>query len=383
MNKILLTSIAALAMLSACTKEDQLKGDYSASPVRAYAPAIDYDESFFESFDQNMSTRTAIDFASGSLLTYWSAGDKVGIFPTTTGTFTDGSTSQLPFVVAGGENATLSPFDGGGFGLIEGELYAASYPYGPSNDNRSAINYDYTYLVNEATAIVPGDADFVNKYDYMKADPVEATPEDYTQFNFDRVGAVVRFDIRYTAEGLYDKLLVTALNRETKKLTPIITYATGDLTQYNRRRDASRPTSWLSATSPVAGNTTECISFVTCNSTQRNSSVKLTAEQIADPKQNYRQFYWIMFPQDLSATDYVVYAHNKVDGSWYAGSTAAKNQKADVAYAYKFTLNQKYGGSNAYLPDFFNQHDSESYIMMNQWWIYISLLSTDVDIIVN
>lgn len=375
MNKILLTGIAAMALFSSCTKEDNMSVRWDASPVKASVPTIEFDQSFLEVNALHLSTRTAIDFKDGNLPTYWSAGDKVGIFPTTTGTFTDGSSSQLPFVVAGGENATLTPFDGGGFGLIEDECYAATYPYGAANDNRSAINYDYTYMVNEATPLVAGDYDFVNKYDYMKADPVVA--QELTTFYFDRVGSIVCFDFTFTVPGEYDKIQVTALNRETKQLTPIITYATGDLTQQNRRKDATRPTSWLSSTTPVDGNTTDCLSFKTRLNKNSDSGVTLTASDIVDPTKNYRQFFWIMFPQDLSATDYVVYAHNMTDGCWYAGSKAAKNQKAGVAYGYLFTLDKKYDGGNAYLPDFLHNRDSESYIMMNHWWIYDMLKNVD------
>lgn len=372
MNKILLTSIAALAMLSACTKEDHLPDATGASPLKAVAPEIEYDESFLQLFGQSLSTRTSIDFSDPKLPTYWTAGDKVGIFPTTTGTFTDGSSSQLPFLMSGDENSTLSPFDGGGFGLIEDEEYAATYPYDASNANRSAINYDYTYMINEATPLVQGDKDFVNKYDYMKADPVVA--QELTTFNFDRVGAIVGFQLQFTEAGEYDKLQVTCLNRETNTLTPIITYATGDLTQPNLRKDASRATSWLASTTPVAGNTTECLSFQIRNHKNNPEGTLVTKSNLDDPANCTRQFFWIMFPQDLSATDYVVYAHNKKDGCWYAGSKAAKNQKADVAYGYKFVLDKKYEGGKAYVTDFFNNRDSESYIMLNHWWIYIESL---------
>lgn len=361
MKKNLLTSMVALGLLTACNGEDQNIINSNSSKYKAQVEELEWDKSFLDAVDsRGLTTRTVIDFTT--FKTFWSQGDRVGVFPTTSSQFSDGTTSQLPFTVNGGEGTTFTLFDGGGFGLIEGAEYAASYPYQSGNDQLKAVNYDYTYMVNEATALVPSDFDFVNRYDYMKADPVVA-PDDITHFHFERVGCVVLFDMTFYKPGVYDELKVSAID-DKGDLLPIVTYATGDMTQPNRKAERANE---LLSTKPTPGNTTDAMMFKIRKSANSSEGVAITEADFNNGK-NYRQFIWMMFPQDFSNHQFIIAAHNATNDRWYSGLSDGLCMKSDVAYAYMFEL-KDIDETWMYLNDLFEYHNSESSIVLNQFWI--------------
>lgn len=145
-------------------------------------------------------TVLAIDDVTGATFTF-AEGDALGVFPTHLEIG-----NQMSFTVKS-SSASSCTFNGGGFGLKEGQYYAAYYPYDSNNSPAdptefeleqiiSAIPVDYT---NQRQTAVDGTFN-ISKTDYLVANNI--TPyEGACNFSMNHIGALVVMDVTLQGEG--------------------------------------------------------------------------------------------------------------------------------------------------------------------------------------
>ena len=130
------------------------------------------------------TTRTVFDIDATRVASSWAENDTLGIFPE--------KGNQVEFPINEGAGSTTAVFDGGSWGLRNGNKYAAYYPYNKANVYRTnkTILLDYTGQVQTGN----------NNYDHLAADDYMASdaivPVDGTlNLNMKRLGALVKFDL--------------------------------------------------------------------------------------------------------------------------------------------------------------------------------------------
>lgn len=145
-------------------------------------------------------TVLAIDDVTGATFTF-AEGDALGVFPTHLEIG-----NQVSFTVKS-SSASSCTFNGGGFGLKQGQYYAAYYPYDSNNSPAdpteteleqiiSAIPVDYT---NQRQTAVDGTFN-ISKTDYLVANNI--TPYDGAcNFSMNHIGALVVMDVTLQGEG--------------------------------------------------------------------------------------------------------------------------------------------------------------------------------------
>lgn len=152
------------------------------------------------------TTRTVFDIDATRVASSWAENDTLGIFPE--------KGNQVEFPINEGAGSTTAVFDGGSWGLRNGNKYAAYYPYNKANVYRTnkTILLDYTGQVQTGN----------NKYDHLAADDYMASdaivPVDGTlNLNMKRLGALVKFDLTIpenSHSSIYNATVILASDTE-------------------------------------------------------------------------------------------------------------------------------------------------------------------------
>ncbi|MBQ7181951.1 MAG: hypothetical protein IJR87_11780 [Bacteroidaceae bacterium] len=154
-------------------------------------------------------TVLAIDDVTGATFTF-AEGDKLGVFP-----YSPEIGNQVSFDVKNASETSCT-FNGRGFGLKEGQLYAAYYPYdknySPDDPNEEAllnaiqsIPVDYTKQRQETDG-----AFNISAADYLVANGISPA-NGACNFNMSHVGALLVMDVTLQGEG-YAKYTELSLN---------------------------------------------------------------------------------------------------------------------------------------------------------------------------
>ncbi len=294
-NIILAVLLTAAVAFSCTTKEEASKSLISDGSI-AYTP-----KAIIEPFIlDGPATKTVATFSDAGASFSFTTDDILGVFP-----YEPQSGDQVRFL-AKEADANWATFDGQGFGLKNGQNYAAYYPgdwHNAQAEMVTQIPVDYTNQVqSEADVYNVGPADYLVANGIQPAGGVCA-------FNMKHVGALVVIDVKFPEAGTYTEL---SLNLDGYQ--SFTTTGTMDLTASNI---AVVPETKAKKVTLFLGDAVNGIS-VTKGQTVR--------------------FYMMVAPVDLTSPVVSDITLKLVDDNNNAleGTLAAKNFQAGKAYKYSY-----------------------------------------------
>lgn len=158
------------------------------------------------------ATKTAltIDATTGAKFTFVD-GDALGVFP-----YDPEVGTQAGFTVTSSDETSCT-FNGGGFGLKSGQLYAVYYPYSeegnvddPTEENIYNVitEFPVSYLGQRQTS-TDGETFSISDFDYLVDNGV--TPvSNACEFEMQHVGALLVLDVTFPQAGNYTELALTS-----------------------------------------------------------------------------------------------------------------------------------------------------------------------------
>ena len=244
------------------------------------------------------TTRTIFDIDATRVVSSWAEDDTLGIFPE--------KGNQVEFPLATGSGFTTAVFDGGSWGLRNGNKYAAYYPYNKANVYRTnkTILLDYTGQVQTGN----NNYDHLATDDYMASDVI--VPVDGTlNLNMKRLGALVKFDLTIP-ENTH-----TSIYEATVLLTSDTEFV-------------------LKADLDISGETPVISSVETSN------IMSFDIKNVEIPDSRTITLYTMLYPMDLSETGLGVSVNGSYDSNTGERFTVAsrlplKNVEAGKAYVFE------------------------------------------------
>ena len=155
-------------------------------------------------------TTLTIDAATGAKFTFVE-GDALGVYP-----YSPEVGTQVGFTVSSSD-ATSCTFNGGGFGLKSGQMYAVYYPYSeagnvddPSEESITEIitNFPVDYTGQRQTS-TDGETFGISAFDYLVDNGV--TPAgNACDFEMQHIGALLVLDVTFPQAGNFTELSLTS-----------------------------------------------------------------------------------------------------------------------------------------------------------------------------
>ena len=176
MQTKILIFLVGIALLSSCTNEIQDIDIQQSQPLKRIVMTT-------QGFEPEVVGRTLFDINEKAIRCTWATNDTVGVFPE--------AGAQAYFPMASGAGTNNATFDGGGWDLKDGNMYAAYYPcIGEFHLDRHAIPVNYTDQIQTGNA----SAAHLGAYDYMVATP---TTSEFGSvlFTFKHLSALVQLRI--------------------------------------------------------------------------------------------------------------------------------------------------------------------------------------------
>ena len=312
MKRSILALLLILAAVSySCTvNEEPLKGLNDGSVV--FNPEVSVEPFVFD----GPATKTvlSIDDQTGAKFTFAET-DVLGVFP-----YSPEQGGQVQFAVKS-VSETSCKFDGNGFSLEAGQLYAAYYPYMlAANGDWSPSNPDGTSSADMMTQIpvsylgqtqAAADGSFnISAADFMAANAI--SPADGAcKFKMSHLGALVVMDVTFGEAGTYTELSLTSDG------APFVTAGTVDLTQEITLGDTPAQNIAFEAEETAA-------SVTLALGAGDPAGIAIEAGETV-------RFCMMVAPVDLRNAE-VTLSVKDTDGATHSAVVASKNFKAGYAY---------------------------------------------------
>ena len=279
-RSILATLLILAAVAYSCTPKEEAKfsekGLVNDGTV-VYDPTVTINGFVL---DDEAATKTVltIDDNTGAKFTFVS-GDQLGVFP-----YSPEVGNQMAFSLKSSTETTCT-FNGGGYTLMSGQLYAIYYPlcdegYGDaangvaSADMMIQIPVDYTDQAQASKTEYD-----ICAADYMVANGVEPA-NGACDFHLSHVGALLVMDVTFAEAGTFTELSLTTDG------TPFVTTGTIDVTAdpVVIDADASSATITLSLAGGMTVEADETVRFcmLVAPSDQRNANLTLSVKDADD-----------------------------------------------------------------------------------------------------
>ena len=324
--------IAAVLLLSAVaysctTKEESSKSLINDGSV-VYNPTATVEDFILDG--AKTKTVLTIDESTGANFTFVED-DVLGVFP-----YDPEQGDQVRFTVKS-SSADACVFNGHGYGLKAGQLYATYYPADLANaaaEMATKIPVDYTGQVQTAS---DGETFDISAADYLVANGI--TPENNEcHFTMKHVGALVVMDVTFPEGGTFTEISLNAPS------DVFVQTGTIDLTQ-------------------------ETV-VVTPETTANSAKLSLGGEGVViDPEQTVR-FCMMIAPVDLSDAEVKLVAKNDAGEELFA-TVPSKNFQAGYAYKLACTVGAEApaeptnlsakGTANCYIVDVDNINEAGYY----------------------
>lgn len=255
-QKNIYISIALATMMASCSQEVIQETSGYDHEVYATIPEL-IDGNAAETLTRSTLT---YDSSSKKMLFKWEDGDQIGVFPINSD---PSKRQQKMFELKTGAGSSMGEFDSFDTQLrtiSKDRSYIAFRPY-TTEDDYSTLNMDYGSQTAKAFPKMKYNPGFsgnpnadASKYnaseaaasahlgsvDYMVSDPVVATEDAHCGFQFQRMGAIVRFYMKSPKEMIYDGIQLVAkgkkftikgmLKADTKTIVPVTTSNAMNLT---------------------------------------------------------------------------------------------------------------------------------------------------------
>lgn len=280
MKKYLIPTVAAVALMSACSNEDNILGVDSSSPQGLNFTVLD--------FVQEEGSRTSIT-TNGQFT--WAAGDTLGVFPL--------NGFQTAFPINEGAGTNTAQFDGADWALRGGAQYAAYFPL-QHNFDLNKNNITVTYMGQSQAG--NNTTYHLGKYDYIATPYTDVEANGNATFQFSHLGTLVRFSLVMPEADFYSKLIIST---NSNKFMTVASYGLSNS---------------VSSLSSVKSDTEVSMDLNGISTSAPNQSIIL---------------YMMMAPTDLSGGALTI----TVEGNkrYYTATISGKNMNAGAAYAYNAT----------------------------------------------
>ena len=293
-NIIAAVLLLAAVAYSCTTKEESSKSLINDGSV-VYNPTATVEDFVLDG--AKTKTVLTIDESTGANFTFVED-DVLGVFP-----YDPEQGDQVRFTVKS-SSADACVFNGHGYGLKAGQLYATYYPADLANaaaEMATKIPVDYTGQVQTAS---DGETFDISAADYLVANGI--TPENNEcHFTMKHVGALVVMDVTFPEGGTFTEISLNAPS------DVFVQTGTIDLTQ-------------------------ETV-VVTPNTTANSAKLSLGGEGVViDPEQTVR-FCMMVAPVDLSDAEVKLVAKNDAGEELFA-TVPSKNFQAGYAYKLACTV---------------------------------------------
>ncbi len=191
--------MGVLSMITSCVEE--VDTPIVGSPVdEAESNKVSF---IIEDFIPEGQTKSAAQITASGINFQWSANDVIGVFPD------DGY--QVKFAIEDGSGSDVAVFDGGSWGLKQGENYYAYYPFDHDNFESEQKREQAAYSYNGQVVVFADDNGIVDLsgYDFM-ASGAGAVENGNVSFTFKHLGALCRMRITAPAAENYVRLAIEA-----------------------------------------------------------------------------------------------------------------------------------------------------------------------------
>lgn len=202
-NIIVAILLLAAVAFSCTTKEEASKSLINDGSV-VYNPTVAI--AAFEMDGPATKTVLSIDESTGAKFTFVD-GDALGVYP-----YDPEHGDQVRFTVKS-QDATSCTFNGSGYGLMAGQLYAAYYPADLNNasaDMVTQLPVDYTKQRQTST---DGTSFNISETDYLVSNGI--SPVNNTcDFTMSHLGALLVMDVTFAEAGNYKELKLTSTDAQ-------------------------------------------------------------------------------------------------------------------------------------------------------------------------